>query len=410
MRIIHTADWHLGFQQGYVDRTPDQFRCIDALIDHCEREKADVLVVAGDVFHDYQGEHLARNVRSLAPRLLPLLERGMHVVFIPGNHDKEYLFLLLETVQQLEIARKNGRKSADDVVGSRLRFFSRPSILTIPDPSGDYGVQFVLAPYPTPEKYLPDTEEIRGLGAAERRAHIARAYAAKVGSARSAVTESAPAVLVSHAYVRGTETSTLFRMNEEQDVPIEPGEISLWSYVALGHIHKAQAIGERTTVRYSGSPDRLDLGEKDDDKSCVLVEIDGKGNCSETALLPLPATPVYQVRVDDPAELPSLAATYPNHEEAVVHLSLTWRPGIDNRSAIEDDLKRIFPRFYRLDSVPVGDGLVVGGFEVDPLDMAATVKAFLEEQLRERSEEDRARILALAADLVAEVGNASRSN
>ena len=81
-----------------------------------------------------------------------------------------------------------------------------------------------------------------------------------------------------------------------------------FDYVALGHIHKPQALGAKH-VRYCGSIERMDLGEQADQKGVVLFEIGPDGRKGEPVVLPLPSTPIYEVVVLNPAEdLPRLEA------------------------------------------------------------------------------------------------------
>ncbi len=395
MRLLHTADWHLGDRLGTVDRAQDQMRSIEAILAHCEENRVDVLVVAGDVFNDYATDNLSGLMREFARRLAPCFRRGMRVLLLSGNHDKEQMFQLLEMVQTY-----SGPEAA-----RRLYFVGRPRILRLEDPSTDSFVQFALAPYPTVRRYIENDSQVKGLMAAERRQLLARAFASKIEEARGEVDAAIPSVLVSHVYVRGTETSTLYRMNEEDDIPVEPSDIPTWSYVALGHIHKAQEIGARSTVRYSGSPDRMDLGERNDQKSCVMVDI-GRGSVADSmVLLPLPVTPMYSIRVNPGDDIDQMASLYPDHERALVHLDVTWRPGADNISAMVAELRRIFPRHFRLDQRPLTEASVARRLDSDPLDMTSTVRAYLARKLEPGSGRDR--IFALADELVEEVRNAA---
>src|SRR6059058_3531419 len=52
MRILHTADWHLGDRMGRIDRTDDLRRAVERVASYCEQEKVDVLLVAGDLFSE----------------------------------------------------------------------------------------------------------------------------------------------------------------------------------------------------------------------------------------------------------------------------------------------------------------------------------------------------------------------
>src|SRR5262249_47177158 len=55
MRILHTADWHLNDKLGWVDRTDDLRIRVEQVADLCRRERADALVIAGDLFYERAG-------------------------------------------------------------------------------------------------------------------------------------------------------------------------------------------------------------------------------------------------------------------------------------------------------------------------------------------------------------------
>src|SRR5262249_30759327 len=74
-----------------------------------------------------------------------------------------------------------------------------------------------------------------------------------------------------------------------------------YAYVALGHIHKPQYLGGHEHVRYSGSIERMDLGEQNDAKGVVLFEIGPEGRTGDIVTLPMPSTPVYEVSVLAPS-------------------------------------------------------------------------------------------------------------
>src|SRR5256885_729849 len=85
-------------------------------------------------------------------------------------------------------------------------------------------------------------------------------------SLREAIQQSArfapalPAVLSAHVHVRGSVLPTLFRLTEQEDVVFSDADLPThFAYIALGHIHRAQALGGQAHVRYSGSIERMDL-------------------------------------------------------------------------------------------------------------------------------------------------------
>src|SRR5262249_4702808 len=152
--------------------------------------------------------------------------------------------------------------------------------------------------YPTPTRYLRDEAGQRYQGAEEKHRHLHAAYSAALRAMREGpdFDPRLPAVLSAHVHVRGAVLHSLFRLSEEDDVVFAETDLPTdFAYVALGHIHKPQWLGGQTHVRYSGSVERLDLGESGDDKCVVLVEVGPEGRRGEPACLPLEGTPLYAV-------------------------------------------------------------------------------------------------------------------
>jgi DNA repair exonuclease SbcCD nuclease subunit len=112
-----------------------------------------------------------------------------------------------------------------------------------------------------------------------------------------------PLVLASHVLVRAPDIGTGYGLSEHEDIPVEEGDLPLLDYVALGHVHKPQAIGGRRWARYSGAIERLDMGEAEHDRGVVLVDIGQQGLREDPAFLPLDPSPFYRVTVDGHADL-----------------------------------------------------------------------------------------------------------
>ena len=89
MRILHTADWHIGRRLGRHDRTEEMREALDEVARIADEERVDLVLVAGDVF-----DRAAPPVESLSLGLSALLRlaRGRPVVVVAGNHDAPELF------------------------------------------------------------------------------------------------------------------------------------------------------------------------------------------------------------------------------------------------------------------------------------------------------------------------------
>jgi DNA repair protein SbcD/Mre11 len=296
------------------------------------------------------------------------------------------------------------------VPGKRLYLAAEPTLLRLADKDGS-PVQFVLMPYPTPPRYL-DGPGLNYGSLEEKNRALQAAYAAKLQAIlqHHHFDPRQPTVLAAHIHVQGGKVPSLFRMSERESIVFSGADVPPGlAYVALGHIHNPQCPLGDSHVRYCGSIERLDLGERQDDKGVVLLEIGPEGRRGEPAFLPLEATPMYDLDIVNPQqELPTLPERYPDHARALVRYRLVWTAGVDDREAVLRQLDDIFPRWYEREvreAGALGKSLTV---EPPPVQrgFAETVRGYLETELMNHAEAERAAVLALAEALLAEEGPA----
>src|SRR5947209_2701823 len=102
MRILHTADWHLGDRLGRIDRTDDLRRAVERVAGYCDSERVDVLLVAGDLFSELAGPDGLRDaVRHLQEVFQGFLGAGGTILALTGNHDKESFCQMLRHAMSL---------------------------------------------------------------------------------------------------------------------------------------------------------------------------------------------------------------------------------------------------------------------------------------------------------------------
>ena len=216
----------------------------------------------------------------------------------------------------MSLAAPTVGRAGETVPAGRLYLAAEPTFLRLEDRIGGYPVQFVLMPYPTPSRFLKGEGALKYGSPEEKNKLLVSAWADALREIRAhpKYDQKAPAVLGAHVHVHGSNVGpSLFRITSEEDVVVEGAELpEQFDYVALGHIHKPQWLGEKH-VRYCGSIERMDLGEQADQKGVVVVEIGPDGRNGEPVVLPLPATPIYEVMVLNPAEdIPRLKQEYPD--------------------------------------------------------------------------------------------------
>jgi exonuclease SbcD len=272
LRILHTADWHLGQTLRGYSRDFEHAAVLNSLIEVVQNKKIDVLLVAGDIF---DSQHPSGDSQALFYRTLARLHAArpeMSVVIIAGNHDSagrlEAPHPLLESFKVSivgNVRRTNGRINTS----RHLR--------TLTDGSGDPILHVLALSYPTAACLPPiSSTEIE-----EEESNVIRSVRALYDELHEELAprlSGLPFVVMGHLHVRGATTSEgaerRILVGGQHAVPysIFPEEAA---YVALGHLHKAQSLGTRQTVRYSGSLIPLSSTEQPYQHGVSLVTIDG---------------------------------------------------------------------------------------------------------------------------------------
>jgi exonuclease SbcD len=408
MKILHTADWHLCDRLGRIDRTEDLRRAVERVAAYCAQEKVDVLLVAGDLFSELaRADGLRDAVRHLQEVFQGFLRDGGTILTLTGNHDNENFCQTLR--HAMSLAAPVAGTFGELAPAGRLYLATGPGLVRLADRKDGHQVQFILMPYPTPTRYLDQETTQRYQNLEEKNRHLQSAYAATLRK----IQEDAhfeprlQTVLAAHIHVRGARLPNLFRIEERNDVVFSENDLPTgFAYVALGHIHKPQFLCGQSHVRYSGSIERLDLGEREDDKGVVVVDIGPEGRRGEPVTLPLEATRIYPIEIHDPrTELPLLRERYPDAQRDLVHIQFTYTAGVDNLEEVLRELEAIFPRWYYRDwseSSALGPALTVGAL-TQAKSFEDTVRDYLRHELSDRADEEREAVLARAEELMKEV-------
>lgn len=407
LRILHTADWHLGDRMGRIDRTQDLRRSVEKIAGYCEEEKADVLLVAGDIFSELsRPENLRETIEHLQQVFEPFLLKGGTILSLTGNHDNETFCQTLRSVMTL--AAPISIQEGDVCPRGRLYLATHPTFLRLLD-QDDQPNQFLLMPYPTPTRYLRNEENQKYGSFEEKNRRLQEAYSSQVQTFRKhkQFRRDEPTILSAHVHVQGAELPTLFRISEQESIIFSDEEIAEdFSYVALGHIHQPGSIRGMDHVRYSGSIERLDLGERFDEKGVTLFNLDSQGKMHDVESRPLPMTTMHDIEIFDPQnEIPHLAQNYPDAENALVRYHLHYKAGEDNLHQILSDLDRIFPRWYDrswTEASELNDPLSIHETDPSAKSFRETVIDYLRDELTNHEYEEQAAILELAEDLLEE--------
>jgi exonuclease SbcD len=423
VKILHTADWHLGDRLGQrIDRTEDLRRAVEQIAQYCHQEEVDVLLIAGDLFSetvrpDSWKEHIEHLERTFRPFLL----RGGTIVALTGNHDNEHLCgTIVEAMGLVEPADGASLSVTSSHRCGRFYLALRPTVLKLVDKKNTR-VQFVLMPYPRPTHYSQDSGSSRAFTTSQERVrYLSTCWVQTLEKLCTSPSfdRTIPAVLAGHIQVYGADIKNgLFRIHLPDDVVIPRAQWVEWfDYVALGHVHKPQVLNDQPHIRYSGSIERLDLGEKDDEKGVVLVEIGPEGLSAEPRVLPLPATPIEEIHIRDPiSDLAQFVQRYPLdwRQRALVKLVIHYQSGLHTLDDILEKTAQIFPRWYERDWKEVN----ALGQPWHPEDheachqrsVAQIVREYVEHNLLDQPEEEQKALLHMLEELLQGCGEVDRA-
>ncbi len=264
MKILHTADWHLGKKLEQFERTEEHQDFLDWLIGKLHTERIDVLIIAGDVFDTGSPSNTAlqqyyrflRQVKTTCCR---------EVIIIGGNHD---------SISTLNAPRELLKYFDVHIVGGVPEVFT-DQIISIRDKSGR--LELIVCAVP----FLRDRDirlSVSGETSDERETRIKRGirdhYHRFTEHIAGYKIDGIPVVATGHLFAAGSSTS-----ESEKEIHVgNLGQVSgdhfpaEFDYVALGHIHRPQRVNQVEHIRYSGSPIPLSFSETDDKKQVIVLE------------------------------------------------------------------------------------------------------------------------------------------
>jgi exonuclease SbcD len=308
MRLIHTADWHLGRVLHGVHLTEDQAHVLNQLVELAAEVHPHAIIVSGDLYD--RAVPPVEAVQLLSDTLQQLVRGlGVPVVLIAGNHD---------SAKRLSFGSELLAQRGLYVVGPLAA--QQPVVTLHTDHQ-----KLVVLPIPYAEPALA-REQLDDPSVHDH----AAAMAALCQRARAAAPASALTVVVAHAFVAGgaqSESERPLSVGGTGSVPA--AAFAGFTYVALGHLHRPQAVappvshgstgavscandasatptdGTQLTLQaaeaasfnahYAGSLLPYSFAEADHQKSVAVVEISAPAREGSSCAAPRPSVRVELV-------------------------------------------------------------------------------------------------------------------
>ena len=252
MKLLHTSDWHFGMTLGTGSYAEDQRFFLDRLYRMIREEKIEVLLLSGDIYDSSVVSAEAIGLYNEAMTKL-CLKLGVTVIAIAGNHDSAARLASCRELLKgagLHITGKVERDPAPVLLdGGKVAVYSIPFFTR----------DEITALLPEKKDQIRNTET---------------AMLAYCGHIRGQMDESRKNIILSHSLIVGSELSESDRSARVGfATAISKDVFQGFDYVALGHIHKPQAIENH--IRYSGSPLKYSFGaEESQEKGVVVVDTD----------------------------------------------------------------------------------------------------------------------------------------
>lgn len=272
MRILHTADWHLGRTLEGRNRLDEQAQFLDELVAIVEEEKVDVLLVAGDVFDTVNPPALAEQL--FYEKMARLADFGRRqVVVIAGNHDHP---------DRLEAVDPLSRHHGIIIVG-----YPTADVLHLVVPSSQEVLCLAALAYPSESRLRRVLSS--QLDETMLRDHYDQCIKELFQTMAAHFKPDTVNLAMSHLFVAGGQSSDSERPIEVGGAyAVQPSSLPAQSqYVALGHLHRPQEVKHAATkVRYAGSPLAYSFSEAGYAKSVTLVDV-RPGGLAEVKEIPL---------------------------------------------------------------------------------------------------------------------------
>lgn len=339
MKLIHISDLHLGKRLNEFSMLEDQRYILEQIVTICVKEKADALLLAGDIYD--RPIPPVEAVRVLDQFLNALVAQGICVCAISGNHDSAE-----RVAFGADLMKRSGVHLAGIYDGTTQR-------VTLTDKFGE--VMIYLLPFirPSVVRHALGRDDIESYQ-----------DAVEAAIQQMDIDQTKRNILVAHQFVTGAGRC------DSEDVMVggienvDASVFEAFDYTALGHIHSPQNVGKlrqassetlsekavktvteaSNMVRYCGTPLKYSISESEQEKSVTVIEMEEKGHVTVRTI---PLMPKHDVRKIHGSYMEVTARTFYQGTDPSDYVQITLTDEEDIPDGIQK-LRTIYPNLLSL--------------------------------------------------------------
>jgi exonuclease SbcD len=263
VKILHTADWHVGRNIRGRSRADEHRAVLSEIAEIAARERVDAVLVVGDLFDTATPTAESENIVYAA--LLALAQTGATVVVLAGNHDSDRRLQAVAPLLELGHVVTRPLFAAPDA-GGVVDLYSR---------NGKEHARLACVPFLS-QRWVVKAHDLLDHDAATHQLQYSERMRMLVRALTAGFNDpSTIHLLAAHCMVLGATTTGSERMGQtvfEYALTAHAFPPGL-QYVALGHLHRQQLVPGPVPIHYPGSPLQLDFGEVNDVKGVLLIDV-----------------------------------------------------------------------------------------------------------------------------------------
>lgn len=269
MKILHTADWHIGQLFHEYDRTYEHQQFLNWLLEKLISEQIDVLLISGDVFD--LSNPSAASIKMFYSFLNKAVKASpnLQIIITAGNHDSaarlESPKPLLES-SNIHIIGLVEKKEDGSIDYEKL-------VLPLKDKAGAIKAWCMAIPFLRIGDYpfVADAENLYTAG-------VSALYTAAYDYACTKKQADEPVICMGHLHAQQAEITDMDKTERLIMGGVECIAATAFHedirYLALGHIHKAQRIGGKEHIRYCGSPIPMSFSELNYKHQVIVFDLE----------------------------------------------------------------------------------------------------------------------------------------